>query len=116
AVVAVAESLGPEMLSRAGVSKPILRDLAGRFVESRVIAAPKMGFPTPNRHWLEVGLKREVGELRRLAGEGTAGWWLKPRIASVSIDDDVEAWWTAMGLATTFEILGLGQIGSTDDN
>lgn len=110
-VLAVAESLHHSLLFRDGVSKPILRDLAGRYVGAEVIEAPKMGFPTPNGHWLEAGLRREVEQLHRAVSDRSAAWFLKPRLASTTIQQDVEAWWTALGLATVFSTLGVSRIG-----
>jgi len=111
-VLPIFESLPTSLLHRGTETKPILRDLAARFVDRRVIEAPKIGFPTPNRHWLEGPLSGEVAAVRRLAASGEAGWWVTPQLAELGVAEDVEAWWTALGLASTFSQLGIDSLGS----
>jgi asparagine synthetase B (glutamine-hydrolysing) len=110
-VLPIFESLPVSLLSRGTETKPILRELAARYVDRRVIEAPKIGFPTPNRHWLEGPLSGEVEAVRKLAAAGDAGWWVTRRMADLSVADDVEAWWTAVGLASTFDQLGIDRLG-----
>ena len=86
----------------------MLRALAGRYVPRAVIEAPKLGFPTPNVHWLRQPLSLEVAEMRGFAASGAGSWWVSPRLATLPVEADPDAWWMALGLWRTLQALAVG--------
>jgi len=66
-------SLPPNLKYQAGGAKWILREVLGRFVPSRLVDRPKMGFGVPVGSWLRGPLHEWAAELlrpSRLADEG----------------------------------------------
>lgn len=104
----VAASLDRDLMVRDGMSKPVLRELAGRYVARTVIEAPKLGFPTPNLRWLRQPLAAEVAAVRDLAAGGSDGWWITPAMAALPVEADADAWWMTLGLSATLRSLNVG--------
>ncbi len=51
-VLEIARHLPTQFKGRSGEGKPILRDICSRYLPAEVARWPKMGFATPDRHWV----------------------------------------------------------------
>jgi asparagine synthase (glutamine-hydrolysing) len=95
--------LPDELKTRDGDTKPVLKELAARYYPREWVMAPKLGFPTPKRAWMEGPLAPWVEEhlkpgcfSRKLLGD--------PTVDGLSVDKDFELIWTLVNLE---EFLGL---------
>ena len=80
-----------------GVYKNVLRELACRYFDRKLIHLQKYGFPTPTTNWLKGPLRERV--MRSSRGAGEAKRYYSPEVlSSLSIEEDFEHFWFAICL------------------
>jgi asparagine synthase (glutamine-hydrolysing) len=76
-VAEAASKLGAEFAFHSGVTKPLLRALAGRYMPSEYIQRPKMGFGLPGKAWTQQEML-ELGDTLLLSDDSQVANFLNP--------------------------------------
>jgi asparagine synthase (glutamine-hydrolysing) len=109
-VLELAGRLPTALKTRGDMTKPILKDLACRFLPRELALAPKLGFPTPKLHWLE-GPLRPWLRLAMRPGAHLEPYLDRAALAALTLEGDHELIWSVASLEMLLSVL-LEQRGS----